>query len=256
MIKSRGAPNRCRRGPLSFVAMMPPIVARWPRGASSGSHWRSRRRTSFTASSDAPAGAVATRSPATWSIPPSSFAIEMRVSEGGGVNLLPEPRTTTDKLSLLAACSAAATAAASVGSRTCGRIRSAPLRESGSFDRMLTIGSGHFAAEARSGEDLAGIADAGRIERAAHELHRVEVGLGEHLRHVELLVDANAVFAGNCAAGFDAVHEDLGSYLLCVFGLSGNRRVVADQRMEIAVTGMKHIADAKSGSRFERADPA
>ena len=48
-----------------------------------------------------------------------------------------------------------------------------------------------------------------RVERAAQALERVEVGLVEHLRHVLLLVDADAVLAGDRAAGVQARVEDL-----------------------------------------------
>src|SRR5262245_43758557 len=128
-------------------------------------------------------------------MPLVSFAVEMTTSEGGGVNLVPEPRTTTDRLSLFAVCSAAATPAASTGSKICGGISSEPLRQPGTLGWMLPIGAGHFAAQPGSREDLAGVADSRRIESASHELHRVEIRLGEHLRHVALLVHADAVFA-------------------------------------------------------------
>ena len=48
--------------------------------------------------------------------------------------------------------------------------------------------------------------------------------------------------------------EDLGGDLLGVFRLSGNRLVVADERMQVAVAGVKHVADAQARSRFQLAD--
>src|ERR671916_103295 len=50
-----------------------------------------------------------------------------------------------------------------------------------------------LAAEARGREDLAGVADLVRVERAPEKLHGVEILRREHLRHVLLLVLADAL---------------------------------------------------------------
>src|ERR1044072_6790439 len=60
------------------------------------------------------------------------------------------------------------------------------------FERMLAVRTRDLAAQARCRHDLAGIREAGRVERAAQALERVEIGLAEHLRHVLLLVDPPA----------------------------------------------------------------
>src|SRR5262249_39113414 len=55
------------------------------------------------------------------------------------------------------------------------------LSEAGPLDRMLTVRSRDFAAQPWSREDLAGIAEAIRIECASQALHGVEIVLTEHL---------------------------------------------------------------------------
>ncbi len=76
----------------------------------------------------------------------------------------------------------------------------------------------------------------------------------EHLRHVGLLVGAHAVLAGDRAARLDAVVQDLGRDRLGVLGLAGNRGVVADQRVQVAVAGVKDVADAQPRALREIAD--
>ena len=105
---------------------------------------------------------------------------------------------------------------------------------------------------ARRRKHLAGIADAGRIERAAHQLHRVEIGRRKHLRHRRRLVGADAVLARDRPAGLDAVRQDLRGDLFRELALPGNSLVVADERMKIAVAGVKHVADAQPRALFER----
>ena len=58
------------------------------------------------------------------------------------------------------------------------------------------------------GNILPGLRQAGRVEGAAHQLHGVEVLLGEHPRHVLGLVHAHAVLAGDRPAVLDAQVED------------------------------------------------
>src|SRR3954453_4755709 len=135
------------------------------------------------------------------------FAVEMRTSEDGGVNFVPAPRTTTDMPALLAPESAADTPAASAGSKICVFIESKSLRDTRALDRMRAIRTRNLAAQPRRRKHLSGIADAGRGERAAYKLHRVEVVGREHPRHVPLLGDADAVSAGEGSARLDAVSQ-------------------------------------------------
>ena len=90
---------------------------------------------------------------------------------------------------------------------------------------------------------MPGFGEPGGVERAAQPLERVEVGLGEHLRHVLLLVDADAVLAGDRAAGVQAGVEDQPGQLLGLLGLALDRAVVADERVQVAVAGVEDVGD-------------
>ena len=63
-----------------------------------------------------------------------------------------------------------------------------------------------------------------------------------------------AVFAGERSAGIDAVLQNLGADFRGEIGLPGNLLVVADQRMQVAVAGVEHVADAKAAARLELTD--
>src|SRR6476620_11511622 len=86
---------------------------------------------------------------------------------------------------------------------------SEPLGEPCPLERVLAVGTGDLAAQARRRHDLVRVRLAFGVEGAAQLLEGVEVGLGEHLRHVALLVDADAVFAGDRAADLHAGDADL-----------------------------------------------
>src|SRR5580658_9027091 len=64
--------------------------------------------------------------------------------------------------------------------------------------------AGHLAAHSGGREYLAGIAQTRRVERAAQQLHRVQVIRAEHTGHVLGLVHADAVLAGDRPAVADA----------------------------------------------------
>ena len=85
-------------------------------------------------------------------------------------------------------------------------------------------GPGHLAAQPRRRHQLARVRQPGGVERAAQALERVQVGLGEHLRHVLLLVDADAVLAGDRAAGVQAGVDDQARQLLGLLGLALDAR--------------------------------
>src|SRR5262249_22797124 len=116
-------------------------------------------------------------------------------------------------------------------------------------------GSWNLAAQTRGGEDLARIADAGRVERAPHELHGIQIDLAEHLRHIGLLVSTDAMLTGDGAAGVNAIFKNLGCDRLRVRGLARNRLVIADERVKVSVARMKNVPDSKPRPCFERAYP-
>ena len=128
------------------------------------------------------------------------------------------------------------------------------IGQAGRFDGMLTIWAGNLAAQAWRRQHLARIAEPTRVDRVAQLLHHVEVIVGEHARHVVLLVRADAVLAGDRAAGFDAVCEDLAGHFFRQRRLPRNPLVVADQRVEVAIAGVEDVADGQSRSLAERGD--
>ena len=85
-----------------------------------------------------------------------------------------------------------------------------------------------FAAEARRWEDFSRVGELQRVEGAADSLHGGEVGFGEHFGHGVFFVLADAVFAGDGAAGGDAEVEDFGGEGFGGVLLAGDARVVED----------------------------
>src|SRR6188472_3661099 len=94
------------------------------------------------------------------------------------------------------------------------------LRQTGFLQRVRAlVPARHLAAQPRGREDLAGVGQVRRVERAAQRLHGVEVVVGEHPRHVLRLVHADAVLAGDGPAVLDAEVEDRGGHLFGLLGL-------------------------------------
>ena len=119
---------------------------------------------------------------------------------------------------------------------------------------MLPVRARHLAAQPRRRDHLARVGDPVRVEGAAQPLERLEVALGEHLRHRAGLVDADAVLAGERAARVEAGAEDrLGQDLR---GLRlALRRVVEDERVQVAVTRVEDVPDPEAVLARELADP-
>src|SRR6267143_2986870 len=113
-----------------------------------------------------------------------------------------------------------------------------------------------FTAAFAQGEALAGIERAIGIERVMDAAHEVEVGVGENERHELGLFHADAVFAGERAADFEAVADDFGGGLHGTFELGGIARVVEDDGMQIAITGVEDVADLKTELRADFLDAA
>src|SRR5580693_2301021 len=119
----------------------------------------------------------------------------------------------------------------------------------------LAPDAGNLAAQPRRREDLARIAQAGRVERAAQQLHGVQVAGPEHLRHVLGLVGADPVLAGDRAAVGDAQVENgaghlLGGLLRARYGV-----VEQNQRVQVAVAGVEHVRDPDPGRGGQLRDP-
>ena len=84
------------------------------------------------------------------------------------------------------------------------------------------------------------------VEGAFEPLLLVEIGLGKHRRHQIALFDADAMLAGEHAADLDAEPQNIGAELFGALELARLVGVVEDQRMQVAVAGMKHIGDAQA----------
>ena len=122
------------------------------------------------------------------------------------------------------------------------------LREAGGFDGMRDVGAARaLAAEARCGEELLGVRDVVRIEGVAHAVHGGEVGFGEHVAHDALLLSADAVLAGDGAAGVDAELEDLVGEIECALLFAFVGAVVENHGMKVAVAGVEDVGDAQAG---------
>ena len=113
----------------------------------------------------------------------------------------------------------------------------------------------YLAAQPGGGEDLARVAQAGRVERAPDQLHRVQVVGAEHLRHVPGLVHPDPVLAGDRAAVLQARVQDRARHLLGRLGLTGHLVVVEHQRVQVPVAGVEHVRDADPGLGGQGGDP-
>src|SRR5256885_9555667 len=88
--------------------------------------------------------------------------------------------------------------------------RSVQLCDPGLLEWVGFVVARAFPAQLGAREQLARVAELLRVEGAAHAAHRLDVGFGEHFAHEVALFDADAVLAGDVAAGADAELEDLG----------------------------------------------
>src|SRR3954454_16910904 len=157
------------------------------------------------------------------------------------LDFVPAPETLT---TLVVARRASASS-----STVCGRARTAvrgseDIGDAGLLQRMDTCTTSRtLPAQARRRKDLAGVAQRLRVERAAQELHDVEVVGGEHATHLPLLVMTDAVFAGDGAAVLEAQLEDARGHRFGLFRLAA-RLVEQHERMQVALTGMEDVGDA------------
>ena len=85
-------------------------------------------------------------------------------------------------------------------------------------------------------------------------MHGGQVGFGEHFGHGVFFVLADAVFAGDGAAGGDAEVEDFGGERFGGVLLAGDARVVEDERVEVAVAGVEDVGDADACCGAEAGD--
>src|SRR3954468_15373288 len=224
--RSRTAWYRWRSGPLSAVAISPPIVP--PPGGSTASICPALANASCARATGTPVCTIAVRSPSLCSTIASRPSVDSSPSASAGrpQRRDPVPRMRSRRPSRSASCSAAATSEA--------------LGKACRLQRVLPGRPGHLAAQPRRRHDLARVGEPAGVERAAQLLERGQVGLVEHLRHVALLVDADPVLAGDRPALGQAREHDLAGQLLGALGLA---LAVADERVQVAVAGVEDVAD-------------
>jgi len=76
--------------------------------------------------------------------------------------------------------------------------------------------------------------------------HQREIIVGKNQRHQLVFFHADAVLAGERAANFDAIANDFVGGGDGAFEVRRIARIVEDDGMEVAVTGMKNVADLKT----------
>jgi len=103
-----------------------------------------------------------------------------------------------------------------------------------------------FAAAFAEGEDFAGIEGGIGIEGVVHAAHEIEVGVGEEERHKFGFFHADAVLAGKRAADFDAIADDFGGGFEGALELRRVAGIVEHDGVQVAVPGVKDVADLKA----------
>ena len=73
-----------------------------------------------------------------------------------------------------------------------------------------------------------------------------QVGLAEHDAHEVALLDADPMLAGQNAAHPDAEAQDFGAEFLGFFQFARRIGVIEDQRMQVAVAGVKYVGDGQA----------
>ena len=89
-----------------------------------------------------------------------------------------------------------------------------------------------------------------------HAAHQVKIGVAEKQRHEFIFFHAHAVFAGQRATQLDTIAEDFMGSGDGVFKLPRIARIVEDDGMQVAVAGMKDIADGETVFLADAAESA
>jgi hypothetical protein len=101
-----------------------------------------------------------------------------------------------------------------------------------------------FGAAMQLREYLAGVEQAFGVKGAFQALLLVEIDLGEHDRHQIAFFNAHAMLAGQHTANFDAERENFRAEFLGLLQFARHIGIVENERMQIAVAGVKHVGDA------------
>src|SRR5580698_4918798 len=107
----------------------------------------------------------------------------------------------------------------------------------------MDMHAAEFGATMQRREYFSRIEQALAVEGAFEPLLLIEIDFGEHHRHQIALLDPDAVLAGEYAADFDAEPQYIGAELFGALEFVGLIGIVEDQRVQIAIAGMKYIGD-------------
>src|ERR1700688_863793 len=114
----------------------------------------------------------------------------------------------------------------------------------------MDVHAAEFSATAELRKHLARIEQAFRIEGAFQPLLLIQVDLVEHRVHEIALLDADPMLARQNAANMNTEPEDLRAKRLSPVQFTRLVGVIKDQRMKVAVTGVKDVGHAQPEARL------
>src|SRR5713226_7259205 len=103
-----------------------------------------------------------------------------------------------------------------------------------------------FAAAVAEGEDLSGIEERGGIECVVDAAHEREVRVGKDERHELAFFHADAMLTGERAAQINAMANDFGGRFDGAAELGGIAGIEENDGMQVAVAGVKNVADGEA----------
>lgn len=103
-----------------------------------------------------------------------------------------------------------------------------------------------FGASVQGRDRLAAIEQPVWIEGVLDQMKLPEFGGRELHAHLVDLLDTDAMFAGDGAAYLHAQFENPVAEFLRAFELSWAIGIVKDERMQVAIAGVKHVGNGKS----------
>ena len=109
----------------------------------------------------------------------------------------------------------------------------------------MDVKTAEFGAAVQLRKHLARVQQPVGIEGAFDPLLVGQIAFVEHRSHQVALFDADPVLAGQNAADLDAQPQDVRAERLGALGLAGLVGVVKNQRVQVAIAGVKDIGDAE-----------
>ena len=108
---------------------------------------------------------------------------------------------------------------------------------------MMHVHGAEFGTTVQRGDGLARVEQAIGIERMLDSMKLQQFTVIELHAHLVDFFHANAVFAGDGAADFNADFQDPAAQLLGSLEFALDIGIIEDQRMQVAVAGMENIDD-------------